>query len=132
MNQKVRSILTVLLIIGSIAIIVTTLVLVVKEKKRARVIEDEIRALEEKKRFYEHENTTLQDRIAYLRSEHAYEKEAKKLNYKNPGERVVVLRRSHIDDEPVNENTEDGSGNVTREKAHYEVWFEYFFNKKVL
>lgn len=126
MNQKFRTILTILLFIGSIAIIAVTLVLVVKEKKRARVIQDEIHALEQEKRSLEHENATLQDRIAYLRSEHSYEKEAKKLNYKNPGENVVIIRRAQKaqEDDGV---VEKEKINETQKKAHHRVWFECFF-----
>lgn len=125
MNQKFRTFLTILLFIGSISIIIGTLFLVVKEKKRARVIQDEIYALEQEKKKYEHENIELQDRIAYLQSAHSYEKEAKKLNYKNPGEHVVIVRRSHEkqDGEP---QEEDASHDV-EEKKHYQVWLEHFF-----
>ena len=125
MNHGFRTFLTIALFIGSIAIIVTTLLLVVKEKKRARVIQDEIYALEQEKKQYEHENVALQDRIAYLQSEHSYEKEAKKLNYKNPGEHVVIVRRSRQESElPVEQKMEDVE---VEQKAHYQVWLEYFF-----
>lgn len=128
MHQNVRTILTIVLLIGSVAVIASTLVLVVKEKRRARVIQDEIHALEEEKRKYEHQNAELKDRIAYLRSEHSYEKEAKKLNYKNPGERVVVVRRSR--DDHVDDGSDQQQQNVSEEvpKEHYVVWYEHFFN----
>lgn len=125
MSQGFRTFLTIVLFVGSIAIIVTTLFLVVKEKKRARVIQDEIYALEQEKRQYEHENIALQDRIAYLQSEHSYEKEAKKLNYRKPGEHVVIVRRSA--DEQGQEQNEQEEQAAIEEKEHYQIWLEYFF-----
>lgn len=126
MNQNFRTIATFLFFIGGFAVIVVTLVLVVKEKKRSHVIQDEIYALEQEKKQYEHENVELQDKIAYLQSEHSYEKEAKKLNYKKPGEHVVIVRRSREND--------DDSGQVMgaiseeeKQKDHYQIWLDYFF-----
>lgn len=126
MNQKFRTILTGVMIIGSIAVIAATLVLVVKEKKRAGVIQDEIYALEQDKKHYEHENIDLKDRIAYLQSAHSYEKEAKKLNYKKPGEHVVIVRRLH-DDQSTESPQIDSSVPAQEEKEHYRVWLEHFF-----
>lgn len=127
MHQNIRTIITIVLLVGSVAIIVSTLVLVVKEKRRTRVIQDEIHALEEEKKKYEHQNAELKDRIAYLQSEHSYEKEAKKLNYKNPGERVVVVRRSGGGESEVNGDDIDVPVAGNAPKSHYVVWYEYFF-----
>ncbi len=127
MNQKLRTIITALLFIGSVVVISVTLVLVVKEKRRARVIQDEISALQEEKKLYEHENSELADRIAYLHSEHSYEKEAKNLNYKNPGERVVVIRRSQGNNDNAQILGSDTQKSDDVEKPHYRVWFDYFF-----
>ena len=126
MNQNFRTIMTAVLFIGSIAVIAITLVLVVKEKKRAHAIQDEISVLQEEKKRFEHENSELSDHIAYLKSDHSYEKEAKNLNYKNPGEHVVVIRRSQ---EELKGNNVDESQIVDppQSKKHYNVWFDYFF-----
>lgn len=126
MNQKLRTILTGVMVIGSIVVIAVTLVLVVKEKKRARVIQDEISALEQDKKRYEHENTDLKDRIAYLQSAHSYEKEAKKLNYKKPGEHVVIVRRLH-NEQNVAVHEDDSASMEQKEQDHYRVWLKYFF-----
>ena len=126
MNQNVRTIITAILFVCSVIVISVTLILVVKEKRRARVIQDEISALQEEKKRYEHENGELADRIAYLHSEHSYEKEAKNLNYKNPGERVVVIRRNQNDD-PKDSFEEGVSTDRVTQKPHYRVWFDYFF-----
>jgi cell division protein FtsL len=125
MNQRFRTFLTIVLFLGSIAVICVTLFFVMKEKKRARVIQDEIYALEQEKKRFEKENTALQDRIAYLQSAHSYEKEAKKLNYKNPGEQVVVVRRTKNEksEDVMQENVEQEQ----EEKPHYKVWFDHFF-----
>ena len=124
MSQNFRTIITFLFFIGGFAIIVVTLVLVAKEKKRAHLIQDEIYALEQEKKQYEHKNVNLQDKITYLKSEHSYEKEAKKLNYKKPGEHVVIIQKTIEQDvEKIETNP------VTEEKQleHYQIWLSYFF-----
>jgi len=126
MSQNIRTIITFLLLIGGVAAIVVTFVLIVKTQKRSHLIEDEIHALEQDKKQYEHENMELQDKIAYLKSEHSYEKEAKKLNYKKPGEHVVIVRRSRSD----GDNNGEVMGTVSDEeqsKTHYHIWLDYFF-----
>lgn len=126
MTPKVRTFFTVVLFVGSIVAIVATLVLVVKEKKRAHLIEDEIKVLEEEKKYFEKSNADLRDRITYLKSEHSYEKEAKRLNYKKPGEHVVIVRRSHIEQEQP-ESPQDTVETPKEIKKHYEIWLQYFF-----
>lgn len=124
MNSGFRTIATFIFFVCGIAVIAVTLILIVKERKRAHVIQNEIYALEQEKKRYEHENITLQDRIAYLQSEHSYEKEAKKLNYKKQGEHVVIVRRSRQEnknEEEVVQKQED----VHLE--HYQIWLSYFF-----
>jgi cell division protein FtsL len=125
MNQNFRTIITFLFFIAGITIVIVTIVFVVKEKKRAHVIQDEIYALEQEKKQYEHENIDLQDKIAYLKSEHSYEKEAKKLNYKKPGEQVVIVQRTL---NTIEENNEDNDTKTEEKKlAHYQIWLSYFF-----
>jgi cell division protein FtsL len=126
MNQNFRTIITAVLFIGSIIVISITLVSVVKEKRRSHAIQDEIIALQNEKKQYEHENGDLMDRIAYLQSEHSYEKEAKTLNYKNPGERVVVIRRSQDELSDVQSSDSTKNDDVAF-VPHYRIWFNYFF-----
>ncbi len=126
MSQNIRTIITAILFIGSIAVIAVTLVLVVKEKKRAHEIQDEISILQEEKKRFEHENSELSDHIAYLKSDHSYEKAAKNLNYKNPGEHVTIIRRSQEDvQSSISEGSPENAPKQT--KKHYNVWFDYFF-----
>ncbi len=126
MNHGLRTFFTIMLFVGSIAIIGSIVFLIVKEKKRAHMIQDEIYTLEQEKQRYEHENSALQDRIAYLQSEHSYEREAKKLNYKKPGEHVVIVRRAAKQEHVVHAQDVDEGGEAEK-KAHYHVWLEYFF-----
>ncbi len=126
MNSNFRTIATFLFLIAGIAVIVITFVLIAKERKRAHVIQDEIYALEQEKKQYEHENIELQDKVAYLKSEHSYEKEAKKLNYKKQGEHVVIVRRAReqVDDFNDSETIIQGQ---EEQKTHYDIWLSYFF-----
>jgi cell division protein FtsB len=125
MNQNFRTIITFLFFIAGITIVIVTIVFVVKEKKRAHVIQDEIYALEQEKKQYEHENVDLEDKIAYLKSEQSYEKEAKKLNYKKPGEQVVIIQRTPNTFE---ENDKDNDSETEEKNInHYQVWLNYFF-----
>ncbi len=124
MSNNFRTIITSVFFIGGVAVIVVTFVLIMKERKRASVIQNEIYTLEQEKKQYEHDNIELQDRVTYLQSEHSYEKEAKKLNYKKPGEHVVIVRRSaETVEHPVQMSNEDEK----KEKEHYQIWFDYFF-----
>ena len=124
MSNGFRTIATFIFFVCGIAVIVVTLVLVVKERERAHVIQNEIYTLEQEKKRYEHENIELQDKVAYLQSEHSYEKEAKKLNYKKQGEHVVIVRRSRQKDK--------GKEDIVHEQEdvpleHYQIWLSYFF-----
>jgi cell division protein FtsL len=116
--------MTFLFFICGIAIIIITFVLIAKERKRANIIQDEIYALEQEKKQYEHENIELQDKVAYLQSEHSYEKEAKKLNYKKQGEHVVIVRRSP---EKKSDILQDIQEEEELTLKHYQVWMNFFF-----
>ena len=124
MSNGFRTIATFIFFVCGIAVIVVTLVLVVKERKRAFVIQNEIYALEQEKKRYEHENIELQDKVEYLQSEHSYEKEAKKLNYKKQGEHVVIVRRS-LEEEEKEEDVIDKQDDVNL--THHQIWLSYFF-----
>lgn len=125
MNQNFRTIATFLFFIGGVAAIVVTFVLIVKTQKRSHIIENEIHTLQQEKKRYEHENMELQDKIAYLKSEHSYEKEAKKLNYKKPGEHVVIVRRSRENEE--DEQIDRDISETEKNEKHYDIWLSYFF-----
>ena len=124
MSSGFRTIATFIFFICGITVIVVTLVLVVKERKRAHVIQNEIYALEQEKQRYEHENVELQDKVAYLQSEHSYEKEAKKLNYKKQGEHVVIVRRSRQEKKIEEFVAQEQEGTHLE---HYQIWLNYFF-----
>jgi len=124
MSNGFRTIVTFIFFVCGIVVIAVTLILVVKERKRAHIIQNEIYSLEQEKERYEHENIELQDKVAYLQSEHSYEKEAKKLNYKKQGENVVIVRRSR------NENKKEEE--IVNEQEdiqlkHHQIWLSYFF-----
>lgn len=120
--------LTGAMLAASVTVIVVTLVLVVKEKRRVRSIHDHIAALEAQKQQYERKNTELKERIAYLQSERAYETEAKKINYQNPDEQVAIVRRSREDATSVEKRDETSVADVAvPPRKHHEIWCEYFF-----
>lgn len=124
MSNSFRTIATFIFFVCGIAVIVVTLVLVVKERKRAHIIQNEIYSLEQEKKQYEHENIELQDKVAYLQSEHSYEKEAKKLNYKKQGENVVIVRRSRNENKKEEETVHEQEDNQLK---HHQIWLSYFF-----
>lgn len=125
MNSGFRTIATFIFLVCGITVIVVTLVFLVKERKRAYVIQNEIQKLEQEKKRYEHDNNTLQDEVAYLQSEHSYEKEAKKLNYKKKGEHVVIVRRSPKKNEKKDKIVQKQEDAHSVE--HQKVWLSYFF-----
>ncbi len=124
MSSGFRTIATFIFLICGITVIVVTLVFLVKERRRAYVIQNEIHKLEQEKKRYEHDNSTLQDEVTYLQSEYSYEKEAKKLNYKKQGEHVVIVRRSPKENEDEDEIVQK-QNDVRLE--HYKIWLSYFF-----
>lgn len=64
-----------------------------KEHVRDRTIETEITRLEAEAEKMRRDNLSLKERIAYFSSDAFQEREAKeKLDYKNPDEKVVVVR----------------------------------------
>ncbi len=127
MKHNFRTIASAVFFVCGIVIIIVTLVLVTKERKRAHAIENVIRDLEQQKEKYEHENMELQDRIAYLQSEHSYEKEAKKLNYKKPGEHAVIIRRSPTQKEDIEDPDTAPVTTQNQQLPHYRIWLNYFF-----
>lgn len=130
MRPGVRAMITGALVIAGIAVIVVTLVLVVKEKRRTRGIQDHITKLDAQKQQYERKNMELKDRIVYLQSDRAYETEAKRMNYKNPDEEVAIVRRSRADEqtqESADNTVHTDTDDTAPQKKHYEIWYEYFF-----
>ena len=127
MKQHFRTMATFLFFIAGIVIIVATLVLIAKERKRAHAIDDVISSLEQQKEQYEHKNTQLEDRITYLQSDYSYEKEAKKLNYKKHGEHVVIVRRSTRKVDGNDGKVMGVTSEETQKKTHFSIWLSYFF-----
>lgn len=119
--------MTSVLLIASVVMIVVTLVLVVKEKRRTRDIQDHVAALEAQKQQYERKNMELKDRIVYLQSDRAYEVEAKRMNYKNPDEQVAIVRRTREQSATQAQDATTAAEDDTPPQKHYEIWYEYFF-----
>lgn len=128
MRSGVRVMMTGALLIASVAMIVVTLVLVVKEKRRTRDIQEHIAALEAQRQRYERKNTELKDRIVYRQSDRAYETEAKRMNYKNPDEHVAIVRRTRTHDATQAPKDAHVTEAATPQKTHHEIWYEYFFH----
>jgi cell division protein FtsB len=123
-----------LLLLGLLALFALPLT---KNWRQKRAIDKEIAELEQQVSSFENKNSSLRQVLDYMQSEQFVEEEARsKLNYKKPGEQVVVIEglpsesgatasASALFDFPApppDKNAELRlSGNLKR-------WLEYFFN----
>ena len=126
MNRHLRTIVTFFILIIGIAVAIFILIMFTKEREKARAVEEEIQALELEKQRLEREYDNQLNKITYLQSEHFYEKEAKKLNYKKSGEHVVIVRNSNEQDNS-GKNVEDNYQKEQLTQPHYLIWLNYFF-----
>lgn len=126
MKDKKQTISTFFFLTIGIAIIISVLFLVAKERKRATKIQQEISALGKEAAEIERRNNALKEKISYLSTENFYKREAKeKLNYQKEGEQVVIIRRPIRVGEP--KNDEIDVEEVKIEEPNYKIWWRYFF-----
>jgi len=126
MSNNFRNIISVIFLLCGIAVIIVTGVLIIRQHKRASAIEEEIAKLKQQKEKYEHMNNDKMNEITYLKSKSYYEREAKKLNHKNPGERVVFIRNTSENSDKKEEENKTIKKDKTVKK-HYQIWLNYFF-----
>jgi cell division protein FtsL len=102
-----------------------------KEIKKKKEIQNEITTLQQEAEKISRDNSSLEEKIAYLGSEDYKEKEAKdKLNLQSPGENVVVIKQNAAKIEN-SESKQDAIApapqEVIFEAANYKKWWNYFF-----
>lgn len=104
----------------------------IREMRRSKAIENEINNLKSEAEKINTDNGFLRNQIEYLQSDHYKERLAKdKLNFRNPGEQVVVVQP--ISGENKELRAEGNSGNFENEARKEEIeepnfkkWMEYF------
>ena len=78
----------------------------------------------------ENKNSQLKNVITYLESDQFVDEKARlNLNYKQPGEEVVVIKNKET---TANGNKDQGSIGTSAEveKSNIQKWIKYFFKKK--
>lgn len=103
-----------------------------QESRRTAAIQDEIGKLEAEKAKIVQENAFLQNRVEYLRTDDFQKQEAKeKLNYREDGEKVVIIKPMA---DVLGEDTENAaatSGEVRPtvyfQSPNYRKWWNEFF-----
>lgn len=101
-----------------------------REMERNDRIQEEIQALEKEKSRIQQENSLLQDRIEYLKTDTFQRQEAKeKLNYREAGEKVVIIKQvAGVAEKAIPES----SYKENRPEVHFQVpnfrkWWRQFF-----
>jgi cell division protein FtsB len=98
--------------------------------QKKKQVEDEISKLEEEAEKIKKENLSLEDRLAYFKSDDYKKIQAKeKLNLRDPKEELVMVAPEVAEREPVSEPIAE-SVSLAKEishKANYEKWLAYFF-----
>lgn len=108
-------------IILSLALIVLLLLSYNREMQRQKKINEKILELRNEALTLEQSNFKLARMLNYVQSEEFVELEARKnLNYKKPGEKVIVITE--------NNNNEDGAKKA-EQLSNWEKWMHYFFTE---
>ncbi len=112
-----------LAVVGMILLFLIALPLA-KTYSQKRLIEQEIKGVENDIGQFEKDNQELRDMIEYLKSDQSLESQARlNLNLKKPGETVVVIEdKTDIKNQEVIPNN-------TSEKSNFKKWFDYFFSR---
>lgn len=99
-----------------------------QEASRSRQIENEMKKLEEDAAKIKNDNLSLEDKIAYFKTQEFQESEAKKrLNYQKPEENVVIIKPSPSTEEPKEENISQPEAEKKEGLPNYKKWWNYFF-----
>jgi len=108
-------------IILSLVLIVLLLLSYNREMQRQKKINEKILELRNEALTLEQSNFKLARMLNYVQSEEFVELEARKnLNYKKPGEKVIVITE--------NNNNEDGAKKA-EQLSNWEKWMHYFFTE---
>lgn len=106
-------------IILSLVFIVLLLLSYNREIQRQKKINEKILELRNEALTLERSNFKLARMLNYVQSEEFVELEARKnLNYKKPGEKVIVITERHANDSNIKK-----VGNL----SNFEKWLHYFF-----
>lgn len=108
-------------IILSLALIVLLLLSYNREIQRQKKINEKILELRNEALTLEQSNFKLARMLNYVQSEEFVELEARKnLNYKKPGEKVIVITEN---------NNNEGGTKKAEQLSNWEKWLYYFFTE---
>ncbi len=99
-----------------------------KSVQKYRIINEEIKKLEDEADKFDQENKKLNKLVQYFSSDDFQEKEIKeKLNLVKEGEKVVFVQD---DDRNLPEDITEEKAEVKVKHANYYYWWQYFFGKR--
>ena len=99
-----------------------------KSVQKYRIINEEIKKLEDEADKFDQENKKLNKLVQYFSSDDFQEKEIKeKLNLVKEGEKVVFVQD---DDRNLPEDITEEEAEVKVKHANYYYWWQYFFGKR--
>lgn len=106
----------------TLLILVYVAVALGRQTYRKYKIEKEVSSLEEETSGFKQDNLKLSELLEYFQKESFKEREARaKLNFKKPGEKVIILTPS--EEEPMTEENQLEE----KEASNAGKWWEYFF-----
>ncbi len=123
-----------LMLIGFVVLVLISIPLARNMSKKYKA-NDEINDLQEEIADLEGRNTELKDLVEYLNSDRFVEEQARlKLNYKNEGEEVFIIKGIEDSGDNISLNKNNPSYNIPglnkneyQEKSNLIKWCKYFF-----
>lgn len=127
--KKVLSNQFIFTILGLIIVVLISIPLAKNVSKQYRV-NKEIESLKNEIDSLSNKNSQLKNLIGYMESDQFIEENARlNLNYKRPGENVMVVKDSEIQDTNIIENKNKGNG--AKSDSNIKKWIRYFSNNKL-
>ncbi len=124
-NSNKRNILPKVFLVLTLISLVYVAIALGREAYRKYQIEKEVSSLEEQISLLGQDNLKLSELLGYFQKESFKEKEARaKLNFKKPGEKVIILTPS--EEEPMTEEELQKEEEI----SNIQKWWNYFFKNK--
>ena len=127
MAKKKKGVQIIILTICLLIILIIIAVPLVKKVKKQLAVNSEIQELEEEIAILEGQKSELSGVIDYLQTDQYVKDRAKQdLNYKEPGEQVVVIKKEDTNENADDKNADDKLADISG-RNNIVKWWYYFF-----